>query len=313
MTETTVRWQPLSRMQLVFCGTGWFPVVDAIRQRIPNRHTIRIRDTSRPIVEELRECDVILPSNARIDTQAIAASKNLVLIQQPAVGYEGIDLAAARARGVPVCNAPGGNSVAVAEAALFLILALARKLRAAERSFAGARIGVPLGVELAGKTLGLVGMGGTALGLKQTAAAIGMNVVAVTSKNDRRDFEAMLAGADFVSIHCPLNERTRGLFDRRAFLAMKPGAYLVNCARGPIIDRAALEEALESGTLGGVGLDVYWDEPWDPREAIYARENVITMPHVAGSTMEAFGRIADIVAENIRRVESGELLIHRIA
>lgn len=300
-------------MRLVFCGTGWFPVVDAIRARLPGGCSIRIRDTARPITEELRDCEVILPSNARIDAEAIAAPKNLVLIQQPAVGHEGIDLDAARARGVPACNAPGGNNIAVAEEALFLILALARRLRGADRSFAAARIGVPLGIELSGKTLGLVGLGGSGARVSRAAAALGMTVLSVRSSSSRADFLAMLAASDFVSIHCPLNDRTRGMFDARAFAAMKGGAYLINCARGPIVDRGALIEALESQQLGGVGLDVFWDEPWDPQDPLYTREEVITMPHVGGSTEEAFARIADIVAENVRRAISGEPLIHRIA
>jgi len=300
-------------MRLVFCGTGWFPVVDAIRERLPPGNTIGIRDTAKPIVEELRECEVILPSNARIDAEAIAAPKNLVLIQQPAVGHEGIDLAAARARGVPVCNAPGANTSSVVDATMFLILALARKTRVAARTFAEARIGVPLGVELEGKTLGLVGNGGSGSRVKRAAEGLGMHVRFVRSSDDRAAVLAMLAASDFVSIHCPLNERTRGMFDGSAFAAMKPGAYLVNCARGPIIDRRALEDALESGKLGGVGLDVFWHEPWDPSDPLYAREDVIVLPHIGGSTKEAFGRIADICAENVRRIASGEPLLHRIA
>jgi phosphoglycerate dehydrogenase-like enzyme len=94
---------------------------------------------------------------------------------------------------------------------------------------------------------------------------------------------------------------------------MKPGALLVNCARGPIVDRAALEAALDAGRLGGVGLDVFWEEPWDPSDPLYARDDVVTLPHVAGSTVEAFGRIADIVVENVARVQSGLEPLHRIA
>src|SRR5262245_60248836 len=106
MTETYAGWQPLSPMQLVFCGSGWFRVVEAIRAKLPVGSTIRIRDFSRPLAEEVRDADVILPSNATVDRAAIEAAQRLVLIQQPAVGYEAIDLTAARARNVPVCNAP---------------------------------------------------------------------------------------------------------------------------------------------------------------------------------------------------------------
>jgi phosphoglycerate dehydrogenase-like enzyme len=119
--------------------------------------------------------------------------------------------------------------------------------------------------------------------------------------------------ADVVSIHCPLTPETRGMIDREAFSAMKPGAFLVNCARGPIVDRSALVAALESGRLGGAGLDVYWEEPWDPADPLFGRDDVIAMPHIAGSTEEAYGRITDIVVENIRRAAAGEPVLHRVA
>src|SRR5207237_1245391 len=107
-------------MRLVFCGTGWFPVVDAIRERLPDGATIRTRNFEIPLAEDLADAHVILPSNGRVDALAINASRDLVLIQQPAAGFDGVDLTAARGRGIPVCNAPGANDQAVAEAALFL-------------------------------------------------------------------------------------------------------------------------------------------------------------------------------------------------
>lgn len=94
---------------------------------------------------------------------------------------------------------------------------------------------------------------------------------------------------------------------------MRPGALLVNCARGPIVDRAALERALERGQLGGVGLDVFWEEPWDPSDPLYRRPDVVVMPHVGGSTEECLGRVADIVAANISRLIAGDELLHRVA
>jgi D-3-phosphoglycerate dehydrogenase len=300
-------------MQVVFCGTGWFPVVDAIREKLPKGYVVRIRDIARPLVEEVKDAQVILPSNAVIGREAIEAARSLILIQQPAVGHEGIDLEAAKTRGIPVCNAPGTNSASVAEAAMLLLLACARRYRVAERSFAAATIGTPLGIELEHKTLGLVGLGQSGARVERAALALGMKVLPVRSTSTREDFEAMLSVSDFVSIHCPLNARTRGMFDARAFRAMKTGAFLINCARGAIVDRGAFEEALASGRLGGAGLDVFWQEPWDPLDPLYTREDVITLPHIAGSTTDSFERIAAIVAENVRRIASGEELIHRIA
>jgi phosphoglycerate dehydrogenase-like enzyme len=300
-------------VKVVFCGSGWFEILDFFRARLPRDSSLVVWDRSEPLAAALRDAHVLLPSNAVLDRAAIEAPRDLLLIQQPAVGTDAIDLVAARARGVPVCNAPGTNPPSVAEAALFLILALARRLRRAERAFAEARIGVPLGVALCEKTLLVVGMGQSGSRLARAAEALGMRVLGARSSTPRSELLALCTQADVVSVHCPLGPATRGMFDAEAFAAMKPGAFLVNCARGPIVERAALEHALKSGRLGGAGLDVYWEEPWNPSDALFQRDDVVTLPHIAGSTEEAFGHIADIVAENVRRVAAGEPLLHRVA
>ncbi len=300
-------------MRVVFCGSGWFPIVDAIRARLPAGATIRTRDPARPLVEEVAEAQVILPSNARIDATAIAAAKGLVLIQQPAAGYEGIDLEAARARDIPVCNAAVANDQAVAEVALFLMLALVRRYPEARRSFERAEIGVPLGRELRGMTLGLVGHGRSARRLETVALALGMTVLAIDSTSTPAELDHLLASSDVISVHCPLTAATRGLIGERALSRVKRGAYLVNCARGAILDREAVETALDDGRLAGLGLDVFWNEPWDPADPLFARDDVVTLPHLGGSTIAAFDRIAEVVAANIAAVMAGTPLAHRIA
>jgi D-3-phosphoglycerate dehydrogenase len=299
-------------MRVMFCGTGWLPIVDAIRARLPDGITVAVRDPARPIVEQLRDANVILPSNCHIDRAAIETPADLRLIQQPAAGIDGVDLAAARDRGVPVCNAPGGNTHSVAEAALFLMLALARKLPEAMRAFETGTIGVPLGVELRGKILGIVGLGRAGTALAHMAKGIGMHVESVRSSSSADDLDRLLRTSDFVSLHCPLTPQTRGLIDASALAAMKPGAFLINCARGPIVDQTALEQALAAGSLGGVGLDTYWREPWNPENPLFARDNVVALPHVAGSTNESFARIADIAASNIVSVRDGTAPRHRV-
>lgn len=300
-------------MVIVFCGTGWPEIVDAIRARLPPGASIRVRDPTRPVVLEVAGADVILPSNCPLGAEAMRAAGKLILLQQPAAGYDAIDLEAARALGVPVCNAPGMNAQAVAEAVLLLLLALARKLPLAARAFAAGTPGAPAGTELAGKNLGLVGEGRTGGRVRTLAEAIGMKVRSARSDSTRAELHALLGWADAVSLHCPLVPATRGLIDAGALAAMKRGAFLLNCARGAVIDRAALDSALDAGRLGGVGLDCFWKEPWDPSDPLYARPEVVTLPHVGGSTVEAFAGIADIVVDNIRRVQAGEPLRHRIA
>ena len=297
-------------LRMLFCGSGWLPIVDHIAARLPAGSTIARWDRRVPLAEIVADIDVLLPSNAAITADVIAAARVLRLIQQPAAGTEQIDRAAAIARGIPICNAPGQNHVAVAEHALFLLLALARRLPAAQRAFAAREVGTPLGIELAGRTLGIIGMGRTGSALAERARALGMRVIGLGRSDDRATF---FSGADMFSVHCPLDPSTRGLVGADAFAAMRPGALVVNVARGGVIDRGALEAALAAGRLGGVALDVHWHEPPDPADPLYADPRVIALPHLAGSTEEAFARITDVVIENVARLERGEPLLHRVA
>jgi phosphoglycerate dehydrogenase-like enzyme len=303
-------------VQILYCGSGWLPAVDLIRARLDARlpgAEIRVWDRTTPLSEAAREVDVLLPSNARLGPEVLHAASKLRLLQQPAAGIDGIDLEAARARGIPVANAPGANHTAVAEAALYLILALARKAKQAESAFSRAQIGAVAGTELRGKTLGVVGLGRSGRALAEIAEGLGMTIVAARRSSPAGELERLWSEADVISLHCPLTETTRGLVDATTLARMKRGALLINCARGPIVCRAAVQAALESGHLGGLGLDVFWEEPWHPDDPLYRRDDVIVTPHIAGATAEALARIADIVCENIVRVARGEEPLHRVA
>lgn len=292
-------------MKILFCGSGWLEVVPLIAREVSG---VVIRD-ARPLVEQVADVEVLLPSNAHIDAAVIAAAPRLRLIQQPASGYEGIDLAAARARNIPVCNAPGANVDAVAQATVLLLLLLARRWKQAQRAFAHATIGSPAGMELAGKTMAIVGHGRTGARVRDVVEAMGMQVIAVG--RGRSGFLDAIARADVVSLHAPVTAETRGMFDDEAFAALRPGALLLNLARGALIDRAALDRNVDK--LAGLGLDVFWEEPWDPLDPLFARENVVVLPHVAGSTIEAFTRVARIVSANVAALGNGGELVHRIA
>ena len=300
-------------MQLLFCGSGWLSIVDHIAARLPPDATLRRWDRARPLASVVADVEVLLPSNGHITAEVIAAAPRLRLIQQPAAGTDGIDRGAAVARGIPVCNAPGTNHVVVAETAVYLLLALARRAPLAAHRFADRQIGEPVGIELAGKTLGVIGMGRSGTAVADRARAFGMTVIALGRTATAADRTAFFAASDAISVHCPLTPETTGLLDAAAFAVMRPGALVVNVARGGVIDRAALVEALRGDHLGGVGLDVHWKEPADPADPLYADPRVIALPHIGSSSVEAFGRIADVVADNVRRLVSGEPLRHRVA
>ena len=299
-------------MRLLFCGSGWLTIVELIAARLPENSSIQIWDRRVPLDQVVSDVDVLLPSNARIDAAVIGAATRLRLIQQPAAGTEGIDREAARARGIPICNAPGTNHVSVAEAALFLLLSLARRAPAAQRTFAARVIGEPLGIELAGKTLGIIGLGRSGTALAERARALGMTVIALVRGATTNERDAFFSACDAVSIHCPLTPETRGLVGAAAFAALRPRALVINVSRGDVIDREALVAALDGGRLGGVGLDVHWHEPPDPTDALYLDPRVVALPHVAGSTEEAFARIVDVVIDNLGRLERGDELKNRV-
>jgi phosphoglycerate dehydrogenase-like enzyme len=231
---------------MLFCGSGWHTYVEILDRAMPPGCRVELWDRKAPLEQAVADVQVLLPSNALITAPVIAAARDLRLIQQPAAGIENIDLDAARARAIPVCNAPGMNQVAVAELALFLMLALVRRAPEAMAVFREGRIGEPIGRELRGRSLGIIGMGRSGRALARLAEGAGMTVASVGSRRTDAEWEAFLRAADIISIHCPLTPATRGLLDDRAFSMLKPGALLVNCARGAIVERAALERALET-------------------------------------------------------------------
>ena len=299
-------------MKILFCGSGWRPIVDFIEARIPAQHQFVRWDLQTPLAQLVSDVEVLLPSNARVDAAVLAAAPALRLIQQPAVGTDSIDLATARARGIPVCNSPGVNHIAVAELALLLILALARRLPAAQRAFRDRVLGGVLGHQLAGRVLGIIGPGRSGQALAERAAALGLGVRTLGRGATDEERRAFFGACDIISVHCPLNEQTRGLIDAAALAAMKPGVHLINVARGPVLDRAAVLAALRAGKLGGLGVDVHWDHPWNPEDELYCDDRVLALPHLGGSTEEAAANITEILLENLGRLERGEPLLHRV-
>lgn len=253
----------------------------------------------------------------------IDAAPRLKLIQKIGVGVNTIDLDAARARGIAVCNLPGTNARAVAELTLSLMLAAIRRL---PRFDAGLRAGVwtdpalqdGIG-ELGGKTVGLVGYGAIPRMLAPVLDALGCRIVYTARREvpdalgERRELDALLAESDVVSLHIPLTPETDRIIDAAALARMKPGAILVNTARGGLVDQAALTQALRSGHLGAAGLDVFAAEPADPADALFRLQNVVVTPHVAWITTGTFDRSFSLAAENCRRIGTGEALLHRVA
>jgi len=243
-----------------------------------------------------------------------AAGPSLKIVANVAVGYNNIDVPACRARGVAVTNTPDVLTNACADFTWALILAVTRRLGEGERvvrarAWRGWALDYMLGMELRGKQLGLVGLGRIARAVAAKAPAFGMSV-AYTSPSATLDgatampLDKLLATSDIVSLHCPLTPDTTHLIDQKALTKMKRSAYLVNTARGPVVDEAALVWALEQRLIAGAALDVYEKEP-ELHPGLFALENALLIPHLASATTETRTAMADLAASNVLAVVSG--------
>jgi len=264
------------------------------------------------------DVDAILVRNARLPREVIEAAPRLKVISRHGAGLETIDIAAATERGVRVTYAPVANSLSVAEHVMAMVLALAKNLRtldAATRTGGFEMRHTCLGIELAGRTLGIVGLGNVGRRLATMASAgFEMRVLAcdpAVAADDCPagpalvDLQRLLGESDFVSLNLPLNDETRGLIGRAELAAMKPTAYLVNCARAGVVDEPALLAALRDQRIAGVAIDVYESDPPPNDHPLFALEDVLLTPHSAAHTREAMARMAVHAAQGIVEVLAG--------
>jgi glyoxylate reductase len=263
---------------------------------------------------ELREVEGLLCLlTDRIDGALLAASPRLRVVSSCSVGLDHVDLGAARQRGIPVGHTPGVLTETTAELAFALLLAAARRVAEADR-FVRAGLWKPgrqwdpellLGRDLQGATLGIVGLGAIGQVVARRAVAFGMRVLGAS--RSRRELPGvawtslheLLAESDFVSLHAPLGPETRNLLGASELARMKPGAILVNTARGGLVDEVALVEALRSGRLAAAGLDVFASEPLPAESPLLALDNVVLLPHIGSASVATRTRMADLAVENL--------------
>lgn len=266
----------------------------------------------------LPDADAVIPTPREKVTEALLAlAPHLRVVANCAVGTDNVDLDACRRRGIVVTNTPGVLTEATADLAWLLILAVARRLREGDAlirsgSWDGWKPLELLGFSLDGRTLGIYGMGRIGKAVGRRAEAFGMSVVAMAQGDPPEDFERLLAASDVLSIHTPLTPETRGRFGEAELARMKKGAILVNTARGPVVDEAALAAALASGHLGGAGLDVFEQEP-AVHPGLLSLPNVVLLPHLGSATVESRLAMARTACEEAARVLRGEEPRHRVA
>lgn len=258
---------------------------------------------------------VLVRSATKVNRAYIDRAPKLKLVVRGGVGVDNIDVDYCRLKGILVRNTPAASAIAVAELAIAMMLALVRRVAEAHASVRALKWEKKAfaGTELAGKTLGLVGVGHIGREVALRARAFGMRVVACRRSPAPCDcaelmpFGRVLAEADFVSLHLPLNMDTKHLIGRETIARMKKGAVLVNTARGALVDEAALVEALRSGHLAGAAVDVYDKEPPEAKSPILSAPNVVLTPHLGASTAENMDRIADEAVALVEAFAAGKL------
>ena len=251
----------------------------------------------------------------QVDAALLDAGKDLKVVANVAVGYNNIDVSACRARGVTCTNTPDVLTESVADFTWSLILAITRRLSEGERvvrrhEWKGWAFDYMLGTELRGKQLGLVGLGRIAKAVAARAAVFGVRVAYTSRKEpdlpgaERMSLDQLLNTSDIVSLHVPLTPETKHLIDKKALARMKRSAYLINTARGPVVDEEALAWALQQRLIAGAALDVYEREPIIHPD-LFPLENVLLVPHLASGTTETRTAMAELAADNVIAVLSG--------
>lgn len=267
------------------------------------------------LADRIRDCEVIVQNKTKITAAAMEGAKSLRLICELATGFDNIDLAAARRLGIAVCNVPGYSTASVVQVTLATVLSLATHLPSYAAEVASGRYSAgavanrltPVFHELAGRTWGVVGHGNIGRGVAEVARAMGCRVLYTRATPDGSPDCVSLAQlcreSDVITLHTPLNDKTRALIDEAAISLMKPTVILVNEARGAVTDEAAVARALLEGRIGAFGCDVYSAEPFKkdhPFHALLGNERVLLTPHMAWGSYEARARCLATVVDNLR-------------
>jgi D-3-phosphoglycerate dehydrogenase len=277
--------------------------------------------TEEELLERVGNIDVLISGTEPVTERVLAAASNLKVISKHGVGYENIDLEAAKAHGIPVAVVGGAIVDSVADMALALLLAAARKIPQGNTSVRDGKWKRMVGVELREKTIGIVGLGQIGKGVCRRAKGFGMHVLAFDVYQDEQfaknwnvhyvTMEELLANSDFVSLHAPVSPETRYLISKETLQRMKPTAFLINTSRGELVDEEALATALREGKLAGAASDVFQKEP-PGDNPLLKLNNFIASPHSAGQTEDGLRRMGEIAAENALRVLAGQKPLYQV-
>jgi len=312
-------------MKIVLCREGFSAIQNMLQALLPDDEIVCCAPEE--VCSVGKDADVLIPAITPLGDAELSLPK-LKLVQQFGAGLDAVDIPAASKNGVCVANVPAagtGNAESVAEVAVMLMLTLARQFPKAQQNIRDGVVAGPTGWSLKGRTALIVGYGGIGREVARRLSGFEMEVLAVSRSGPKNTEEEraislaehasgealheLLPRADFVILAPPLNDDTRGLMAVDEFTLMKATAFVVNVARGGVIDYQALLDALNNKQIMGAGLDVFWQEPVDPSDPLF-EQNVIATPHIGGATDLSFKGIANKVAENIRRVGRAEMPVN---
>ena len=299
------------------------PSGDDVVASIGDRHDLHILDYDQPIAPQFEGVDVVIDHGGSAGTRemADAAAGTVRLWQILGTGFDHFDLKYWQSKNLPVANCPGTfSAVALAECAIMFMLMLARQYPVTQTNLKQGELYRPVGMELDGLNLGIVGFGASGIELARRAAPFGLKMSAIDIRDvgadevrefglefvgKPKDLDSVIATSDFLSLHLHLNAETRHTIDARRLGLMKPTAFLINVARGALVDEDALVEALAEDKIAGAGLDVFGQEPPDLNSAIFTLPNVIATPHISGGTDGTSRKRAGAAAENVDRIAAG--------
>ncbi len=312
-------------MNILFAAheNSWGGFFDIIRSELP-QHCFEA--TGKFQIDSLKGIDVLIPTMSPVTEKILDSADRLKLIQQCGSGLETVDIEAAGKRNIRVCNVPtdiSGNADSVAELGIYMMIGLSRNIPAMAENMANGKMGEPQGVSLQGKTAGIIGLGGIGKALIRRLKTFDMRILGIKRNNSQSakkelDLEwvgtpdeigRLLKESDYVILSLPLTAESRNIIDRETISYMKEGAFIINLSRGGVLNKEALENSLAAGKIAGAGLDVFWEEPPDPGDRIFAY-NVMSTPHIGGSTDVSMNGIVKVVSENIRRLEKNQIPLY---
>ncbi|KAJ7532247.1 hypothetical protein O6H91_14G079600 [Diphasiastrum complanatum] len=285
----------MEAVRLLFCGVNEFPdSINFTRFFLRNHPHVQVDELSlEDVVDNIYKYDICVVRKMKFDESAISRATKMKLIAQFGVGLEGVDIPSATKVGIKVARIPSddcGNALSCAEHAIYLMLALLRDQKGMDKSIASRQLGQPTGQTIYGKTVLIIGFGNIGKELVARLRAFGVHILAI-----KRSWKNKLA-------HVP----AEGMINDKFLAAMKKGAKLVNVARGGLLDYASVKAALESGQLGGLGMDVAWYEPFDPADPLLEHPKVVLTPHVAGVTELSYKNMGKIIADCALKISALE-------